>query len=51
LSGGNIQGIALNAAFLAAQNGGVVSMAHVLAATRTEYVKLERGVNDREFEV
>lgn len=51
LSGGNIQSIALNAAFLAAQNGGVVSMAHVLAATRTEYVKLERGVNEREFEV
>ncbi len=50
LSGGNIQSIALNAAFLAAQNGGVVSMAHVLAATRTEYVKLERGVNEREFE-
>jgi hypothetical protein len=50
LSGGNIQSIALNAAFLAAQNGGVVSMAHVLSATRTEYLKLERGVNEREFE-
>ncbi len=50
LSGGNIQSIALNAAFLAAQNGGVVSMTHVLSATRTEYVKMERGVNEREFE-
>ena len=51
LSGGNIQGIALNAAFLAAEDGAPVTMAHVLAALRTEFVKLERVVSEAEFRV
>jgi ATPase family associated with various cellular activities (AAA) len=42
LSGGNIRNIALAAAFLAADAGGPVRMAHVVAAARGEYGKLER---------
>jgi ATPase family associated with various cellular activities (AAA) len=39
LSGGNIRNIALAAAFLAADEGEVVAMRHVLHATRREYQK------------
>ena len=51
LSGGNIHSIALNAAFLAAQNGQTVTMPIVLTAARVELRKLERSVNDAEFRV
>ena len=40
LSGGNIKNIALAAAFSAAEDGGRVSMAHLLLATRREYQKI-----------
>lgn len=40
LSGGNIKNIALAAAFHAADDGGCVSMAHLLLATRREYQKI-----------
>jgi SpoVK/Ycf46/Vps4 family AAA+-type ATPase len=40
VSGGNIKNIALAAAFLAAGDGGVVRMSHVLRAVRREYQKL-----------
>jgi len=40
--GGAIRNIALNAAFLAADSGTPVGMAHVLRAARTEYAKLEK---------
>jgi SpoVK/Ycf46/Vps4 family AAA+-type ATPase len=40
LSGGNIKNIALAAAFLAAEDGGMVTMAHLIQATRREYQKL-----------
>lgn len=40
LSGGNIKNIALAAAFHAAEDGGRVSMAHLLLATRREYQKI-----------
>jgi SpoVK/Ycf46/Vps4 family AAA+-type ATPase len=40
LTGGNIKNIALAAAFLAAQNGGMVTMSHLLQATRREFQKL-----------
>ncbi|MGI5132217.1 ATP-binding protein [Pseudonocardia sp. CA-107938] len=40
LAGGNIHNIALAAAFRAAADGGVVTMAHVLAAAGREYRKL-----------
>ncbi|HEY9102454.1 ATP-binding protein [Chitinimonas sp.] len=52
LSGGNIQSIALNAAFSAAgvgQQVGSVSMAMLLSATRTELRKLDKQVNESEF--
>jgi ATPase family associated with various cellular activities (AAA) len=40
LPGGNIRNIAVAAAFLAAADGGVVTMAHLEAATRQEYQKM-----------
>jgi hypothetical protein len=49
ITGGNIQSIAMNAAFMAAQAGASVSMPVVLSAVRTEFRKLERPVNEAEF--
>jgi SpoVK/Ycf46/Vps4 family AAA+-type ATPase len=49
LTGGNIHSAALNAAFLAAQGGGPVTMALVMEAARTELKKLGRVVNELEF--
>ena len=49
LTGGNIHSIALNAAFAAAQMGSSVTMELVLAAARTEFLKLERPINEAEF--
>jgi SpoVK/Ycf46/Vps4 family AAA+-type ATPase len=40
VSGGNIRNIALAAAFLAAEEGGPVSMPHLVRAARREYEKL-----------
>jgi SpoVK/Ycf46/Vps4 family AAA+-type ATPase len=40
LSGGNIKNIALGAAFLAAREGGRVSLPHLLHAARREYQKI-----------
>ena len=48
VAGGNIRNIALNAAFLAADAGQSVGMAHVLAAARSEYAKLERPLTPTE---
>lgn len=48
VSGGNIRNIALNAAFLAADEGQPVGMQHLLQAARNEYVKLERPLTDAE---
>jgi SpoVK/Ycf46/Vps4 family AAA+-type ATPase len=49
LTGGNIHSIALNAAFLAAQNNEYVTMSHVMQAVRTEFRKLEKPINEAEF--
>jgi hypothetical protein len=49
LTGGNIQSIALNAAFLAAQTGGAVTQPLLVDAARTELRKLGRIVNELEF--
>lgn len=46
LTGGAIHNAALNAAFLAAGDGGVVTMPLVLAAVRAELRKLGRGAAD-----
>jgi ATP-dependent 26S proteasome regulatory subunit len=40
VAGGNIKNIALNAAFLAARNGNVIDMEHILKSTRTEFEKI-----------
>jgi hypothetical protein len=50
LTGGSIQSIALNAAFVAAGRRGPVSMELLLGAARTEFRKLDRPVNERELE-
>ena len=49
LTGGNIRNVALTAAFLAARDGGVIGMDHLLWATRREYQKMGRLVDEREF--
>jgi ATP-dependent 26S proteasome regulatory subunit len=49
LTGGAIHNIALNAAFIAAQDGGVVRMPALLEATRMELRKLERPFHEAEL--
>ena len=49
ISGGNIHTIALNGAFLAAQNGQAVTMPLLLSAARTELRKLEKAFSEAEF--
>ena len=49
ITGGSISNIALNAAFLAAQSGGRVTMPLVLEAARTEFRKMERPINEADF--
>ena len=49
LTGGSIHSIALNAAFLAAQDGGSVTMPLVLKAACTEFKKLERPMKESDF--
>jgi len=49
ISGGNIHSIALNAAFLAAQNGQTVTMPILLSAARAELRKLEKGFSEAEL--
>jgi hypothetical protein len=49
VAGGNIRNIAMNAAFLAADAGEPVGMAHLLVAARGEYAKLEKPMSDAEF--
>ncbi|MEH2372450.1 ATP-binding protein [Nostoc sp.] len=51
LTGGSIHNIALNAAFLAAGAGTSVTMQLVLTAARTEFRKLDRPVNEADFQV
>ena len=48
LSGGNIKNVALAAAFHAAENGGCVSMAHLLLATKREYQKIGKVLPEME---
>ena len=42
LSGGHIRNLALNAAFLAADEGSPISMTHLRSAAESEFAKLER---------
>ncbi len=50
IPGGNIRNIAMAAAFLAASDGGVVSMSHLLHGTRREYQKMGKVVMQGEFQ-
>lgn len=50
LSGGNIRNIALNAAFLAAGNGGHVRMKHIITATQREFQKTGKLCVKTDFE-
>jgi len=49
LAGGNIRNIALNAAFLAASEGGPLCMAHIVGAARREYAKIDKMVTEGEW--
>ncbi len=49
LTGGNIHTVAINAAFLAAAEKAPVGMAHVLAAAKGEYRKLERSLGAEDW--
>jgi len=55
ITGGNIKNIALSAAFLAADNGGSITMESLIHATKREYQKIGRlcteGDFDRYFEL
>jgi ATP-dependent 26S proteasome regulatory subunit len=51
LAGGNIRNILINATFLAAADGGQVTMAHLLHGTRRELQKMGRLVNDEELRI
>jgi hypothetical protein len=49
LTGGSIQGIALNAAFMAAKTGAQITMPILLEAARAEFRKLDKPVNEADF--
>jgi len=49
VAGGNIRNIALAAAFLAADDSGVVGMPHLLRAIQREYQKMGKVVSESEF--
>jgi SpoVK/Ycf46/Vps4 family AAA+-type ATPase len=49
ITGGNIRNIALNAAFLAAEEGAPIGMNHVMHAARREYTKTEKLITEGEF--
>jgi SpoVK/Ycf46/Vps4 family AAA+-type ATPase len=46
--GGNIRNIALNSAFLAANENSDVRMSHILRAARSEYAKIEKTLTESE---
>lgn len=49
VAGGNIRNIALASAFLAAADGGVVTMPHLIQATQREYQKMGKVLTKWEF--
>lgn len=49
LAGGNIRNIIVNAAYLAAADGGVVHMSHILHGTRRELQKMGRLTTETDF--
>ena len=49
LAGGNIKNVVVNAAFLAAENSGVINMKHFLRAISREYEKIGRLCTEADF--
>jgi len=49
LTGGNIQNVAMSAAFMAAENNGPVTMPMLMNAARTEFRKMERPIREAEL--
>jgi SpoVK/Ycf46/Vps4 family AAA+-type ATPase len=49
ITGGSIKNIALNAAFFAAADGGVIRMDHILRGARDEFEKIGKFWNDETF--
>jgi AAA+ superfamily predicted ATPase len=47
LAGGNIKNIALNAAFLAANEDAMLDMDHIMRAARREYAKVDKMITER----
>ncbi len=50
VAGGNIKNIVLNAAFLAAENGQVIGMDHLIQGTRREYEKIGKLWDDNRLD-
>ncbi|HET6443768.1 MAG TPA: AAA family ATPase [candidate division Zixibacteria bacterium] len=51
ITGGNIRNIIMAAAFLAAEKGEPVGMVHLLHASRREYQKMGRLIDEQQFEL
>lgn len=49
VTGGHIRNIALGAAFLAAEDGQVITMAHLLQAARREFQKMGKVIDEADF--
>jgi AAA+ superfamily predicted ATPase len=49
VAGGNIRNIAMNAAFIAAENNDPVMMAHIARAAKSEYTKIEKPLSNAEI--
>jgi SpoVK/Ycf46/Vps4 family AAA+-type ATPase len=49
LTGANIKNVAVNAAFLAASNGGVIDMPHIIKAIKREFQKMGKMPNRSDF--
>ncbi len=49
LTGGNIRSVAVNAAFLAANEGAPIGMRHITRAAAREYTKLSKPISAAEF--
>jgi SpoVK/Ycf46/Vps4 family AAA+-type ATPase len=50
LTGGSINNMAINAAFMAAQSGGPVTMQLILSAAKAEFRKMERPIKETDFQ-
>ena len=49
ITGGNIKNIALGAAFMAAGDGGIINIQHLIRATKREYQKIGRLCTETDF--